>query len=141
MVAGSSEEGFNGASENSLLTLKMNSPTVSFRRRTPYTVIPEGIPWLESYPKNDAEPTQKKAHFGYLVDIMELDFTTRVELLHTVDTGSLEYKQLLALGHECTYSDGTNLRAGILQNSIDTKTELIELCRIVDPALAKAEGW
>jgi hypothetical protein len=68
-------------------------------------------------------------------------FTTRVELLHPVDTGSPEYKQLLALGPECTYSDGTCLRAGILQNSIDSKAEFIELCRLVDPALAQAKGW
>ncbi|MDQ2772114.1 MAG: hypothetical protein M3Y54_16630, partial [Bacteroidota bacterium] len=82
-----------------------------------------------------------KAHFGYLVDVMEWDFITRVEFVHTVDTGSPAYEQLRAIGHECTYSDGTDPCAGVLQNSIDTKAEFIQLCRIIDPALATAEGW
>jgi len=95
----------------------------------------------EIYLKDHADSTQPKAHFGYLVDIMEADFTTRTEFVHTVDTGSLEHEQLLALGHECTYSDGTDPRAGILQNSIDTQAEFIELCRIIDPTIARSEGW
>lgn len=95
----------------------------------------------EIYLENHSDPTEKKAHFGYLVDIMESDFTTRMEFVHTVDTGSPEYEQLLALAHECTYSDGTDPRVGVLQNSIDTKAEFIQLCRITDPALAKSEGW
>jgi hypothetical protein len=109
--------------------------------RTPYKVLPEGIPGLESYPKNDAEPTQKKAHFMFLVDIRELDFTTRENSCTPSIRGSLEYKQWLTLDHECRYSVEANLRAGILPNSIDTKADFIELCRIVDPALTKAEGW
>ncbi|OGX90023.1 hypothetical protein [Hymenobacter coccineus] len=95
----------------------------------------------EIYIQNHSDSTQKKAHFGYLVDVMELDFITRVEFVHTVDTGSPAYEQLRAIGHECTYSDGTDPRAGVLQNSIDTKAEFIQLCRIIDPALATAEGW
>jgi hypothetical protein len=95
----------------------------------------------EIYIQNHSDSSQKKAHFGYLVDVFELDFMTRAEFVHTVDTGSNEYEQLLALAHECTYSDGTDPRAGVLQNSIDTKEEFMQLCRVIDPALAQAEGW
>lgn len=95
----------------------------------------------EIYLQNHSDSSEKKAHFGYLVDVAEMDFTTRTEFVHSVETGGPAYEQLRAIGHECTYSDGTDPRAGVLQNSIDTKEAFIQLCRIIDPALAKQEGW
>lgn len=95
----------------------------------------------EIYIQNHSDSSEKRAHFGYLVDVFEVDFMTRVEFVHTVDTGSPAYEQLRAIGHDCTHSDGTDPRAGVLQNSIDTKEEFIQLCRVIDPALAKLEDW
>jgi hypothetical protein len=65
----------------------------------------------------------------------------RIQFVQAVGNGSAEYLQLRAAGFACLYDDGKGNPPALLQNFVESSEQFKELCRITDPALAKAEGW
>ena len=96
----------------------------------------------EYYRRYYSDNSQAKAYFGFECEVWEVGFhMPRVQFVHVVDNGSAEYTQLRALGYECLYDDGQGRPPTLLQNFVESSEEFKQLARLIDPAVAQAEGW
>lgn len=96
----------------------------------------------EYYRRYYSDSSQLKAYFGFEYEVWETGFLLpRTQFVHAVDNGSAEYTQLRAMGFECLYDDGKGNPPTLLQNFVESSEQFKALCRIIDPALAKEEGW
>ncbi len=96
----------------------------------------------EYYRRYYSDSSQPKAYFGFECEVWEEGFIIpRFQFVHAVANGSAEYEHLRAAGFECLYDDGKGNPPTLLQNFIESSAQYKQLCRITDPALAKAEGW
>lgn len=96
----------------------------------------------EYYRRYYSDSSQAKAYFGFECEVWEDGLLIpRIQFVHAVDNGSAEYTQLRALGYECLYDDGQGRPPTLLQNVVESSEEFKELCRIIDPDVAQAEGW
>lgn len=96
----------------------------------------------EYYRRYYSDSSQPKAYFGFECEVYEDGFIIpRTQFVQAVDNGSAEYEQLRAAGFECLYDDGKGNPPTLLQNFIESGEQYKQLCRITEPALAKAEGW
>jgi hypothetical protein len=96
----------------------------------------------EYYRRYYSDSSQPKAYFGFECEVWETEFLIpRTQFVHAVNNGSAEYVQLRAMGFECLYDDGKGNPPTLLQNFVESSAQFKELSRIIDPALAKEEGW
>lgn len=96
----------------------------------------------EHYRRYYSDNSQAKAYFGFECEVLESEFLMpRIQFVHAVDNGSVEYTQLRALGYECLYDDGQGRPPTLLQNFVESSEEFKQLARLIDPATAQAEGW
>jgi hypothetical protein len=96
----------------------------------------------EYYRRYYSDSSQPKAYFGFECEVWEEGFLLpRMQFVHAVDNGSAEYEHLRAAGFECLYDDGKGNPPTLLQNFVESRAQHKQLARIIDPAVAQAEGW